>query len=1314
MCLPSFLAVFLSFGIHSQVNHPSESELLNHSNLEWSVDAFDHWFSDVRSDEIVLPSGEAIYFTSRTQLGQLFFTKSGVTFLTPIKLSYDQQISMHEIYEARENGDDEEKFDNPKPHVHKINFVGFNPSLELIGEERSSHYSMFGESRHNNFEKLRYSNVYPNIDIIFSLPQSGGLKYDIIIHPGGNVEDIQIRHDNAEIKQIEGGDLIISHQDYLLYDKTPTAYKNDGSELDVIFSTQDDLVSFETGSYNINDTIVIDPYIQFLPDTNFTNWFIPAKPLIRNINFDLQGNLYCSVDYLFLYPQQVYARGFQYRKYSPSGNLLWTYIEPNLVEVTCDVTINPVNGDSYLLSGTTATEYFYLIDSTGLVQNFSDSTGMGTGLNFLERWSIRYDNCYDTLITGLGLCPVQGDIVFQSPNLANNIPPAYSDLLPCTFNLQEANSLTLDPTGGSAYFAMNLSQFPTNARLFKVDYSQIGANPQLVWDTLTVSSNYRERTIADVLSCGREYLYYFDGSTLEKRNKNTGVLLDTLNLNTNSSGLLNTIPYPSLFVSSQGIDLDLCGNVYVGQPQEVQVYDPDLNYITQYSMTNLDTIVDIQIHEDQMAVGGFNYLEVFTLPSFSSNVTLNITVNQDSCGSCNGFATVDSLSIPCPDLDSLDILWSNGQTTSTATGLCEGWYSVTIGGGCLQQEFSDSIYISNDSLNCPLKVALVGDTICAGECIDLIASTTGNYTGPMTYQWNNGITETDSITNVCPLISTVYQVVGVDALGQSDTSQVLITVVSPPVGNLGNDTTICSSPFTLDAQNSGSFYQWQDGSTNQTLDVGLSGYYWVIIDNGICTDSVGVNIDVIDISVDLGADTNYCGTIIDVSLDAGNPGASYLWNDNSADQLLEVTNQGSYSVAVTLSGCTVYDTVVFGLIPYPVIDLGNDTILCAGDSIILNAQNTGASCLWNDGSTNQLYIVSNAGTYWVELANGYCISSDTISIDYDSLSVDLGPDIVTCGSDTIVLDAGNAGSSYLWSNNSTNQSINISSEGLYSVLVTNTLGCFDIDTVQLLIQNVNASFVDPIIEGCEPLEVQFTDESTVNFGTITNWNWDFGNGLTSNSQNPTQAYPISANNNYSVQLMVVSNYGCTDDTTIAVQVNAYAKAIAEFNYSPSDIEAYQNISFENLSINANSWQWIFGDGSSSTDENPQHAYYNAGLYTVTLIAKNDFGCNDTVTFELNISEDILLFVPNSFTPNGDEFNQVWGVQISGKAVNNYSLTVYNRWGEVIWVSYDPEVSWDGTYNGEVVQDGTYSWKIELATGVNADRKIYTGNVNVIR
>lgn len=104
----------------------------------------------------------------------------------------------------------------------------------------------------------------------------------------------------------------------------------------------------------------------------------------------------------------------------------------------------------------------------------------------------------------------------------------------------------------------------------------------------------------------------------------------------------------------------------------------------------------------------------------------------------------------------------------------------------------------------------------------------------------------------------------------------------------------------------------------------------------------------------------------------------------------------------------------------------------------------------------------------------------------------------------------------------------------------------------------------------------------------------------------------------------------------------------------------------------------------------------------------------TYTFELNISEDILLFVPNSFTPNGDEFNQVWGVQISGKAVNHYSLTVYNRWGEVIWVSYDPEVSWDGTYNGEVVQDGTYSWKIELATGVNADRKIYTGNVNVIR
>jgi len=1201
----------------------------------WSADAFDYWFTDVSEQNLPYGISEAVLFSSSTRLGQLLFTKSGITILNPRRLTEEHQ-DLSKIEEGGEN----KIYDDLNPLKYEFLFINSSQDTELIGSLKCSHYSVFGRTKFSNYNNLVYRGIYPNIDIIFSLPETGGLKYDIIVHPGGNIEDVQIMHKDSKLDIKKEGNLNIQTEGYMLTDKAPTAFDSDDIPVAVSFELKNNLVSFETEPYDKSKTLIIDPVIDFSPDSSFVSGsgtFYPLEPMFRNINFDMSGNLYCSVDKFW-----NFGNFFNYRKYSPNGVLLWSNNTGIAYVRHSDITVNPQTGTSYAVTG-------------GLAAMDSNGFTIASVINVDSEWSVRYDPCLDTLVMGLGHCnpgaiPVDNEVAVFSPNLlagvSNNI-----NLLPCLFNGQSSSALTLDPEGGDAYFVMNTATIGPG-RIYKVNYGQVGASPSLTWQNLSLSSTYPRTASSDVLACGRNYLYYFDGSAIEKRNKNTGALLNTLTINVNSPILLSADIFNAAVngfvnVSPHGIDLDLCGNVYVGQSQAVKVYDSNLNFLTQYLTTSLDTILDIQIHEDQLAVGGLNFLEVFTLPYFSgTNNNITLSTIPDTCALCIGSAAIDTTSFPCGDLDSLNILWSNGQNTPTISGLCEGWYSVTISGGCFSQQFTDSVYVSNATTLCGLNISIPDDTICVGECVDLVAATIGSFTAPVTYAWNNGIIATDSVVNVCPITTTIYEVIGTDSTGLADTAIVTITVVAPPVINIGNDTTICSVPFTLDAGNIGASFSWQDGSNTQFFSVDSSGLFSVTVDNGVCinTDSIVINYD--PAIVNLGPDIITCqpDTVV---FDAGVLFVSYLWGNNSTDQTLNALNTGTYSVEVTSSsGCTALDTtqIIAGSLA---LSLGSDTVICQGQSLLVNAQTqaSGVDYLWSTGSTNPTLTLTDAGVYWVEVSSEICLQRDSIEVQE---------------------------------------------------------------------QIVTAAFEGLNESGCSPVTIDFNSTSVVSIGSITSWDWNFGNGMNSNVENPNQTYLNEEGITYPIQLIVTSDLGCTDDTTVFMQINAYPQAVAEFSYIPNTVLFGEDIYFENFSTNATSWQWDFGDGVNSIEESPAHSYLTIGTYSITLIASNEFGCNDTISYQLEVSSETLLFVPNTFTPDGDEFNQNWVVQISEIDIYDFRITLFNRWGELIWESFDPEVEWDGTINGAAVQDGVYTWKIEVGPKFTGKREVFTGHVNVIR
>jgi gliding motility-associated-like protein len=155
-----------------------------------------------------------------------------------------------------------------------------------------------------------------------------------------------------------------------------------------------------------------------------------------------------------------------------------------------------------------------------------------------------------------------------------------------------------------------------------------------------------------------------------------------------------------------------------------------------------------------------------------------------------------------------------------------------------------------------------------------------------------------------------------------------------------------------------------------------------------------------------------------------------------------------------------------------------------------------------------------------------------------------------------------------------------------------------------------------------------------------------------------------------------------------------------------------------MSTGAVSYAWDFDDNTTSSLFNPVHIFAaNGSSYDVTLVSTSSFGCTSSYSLTISYEEGLIYYVPNSFTPDGDQFNQVFLPIFSlGIDVSSYQFSIYNRWGELIFESNDLQVGWDGTYpydNG-VVQDGIYTWLIDFKLKENDNRIVLTGHLNVLR
>ncbi|HRP58389.1 PKD domain-containing protein, partial [Agriterribacter sp.] len=390
------------------------------------------------------------------------------------------------------------------------------------------------------------------------------------------------------------------------------------------------------------------------------------------------------------------------------------------------------------------------------------------------------------------------------------------------------------------------------------------------------------------------------------------------------------------------------------------------------------------------------------------------------------------------------------KTTKTVQTLMAGkfWVEVTKD-GC---SATDTIIVTNKPMAEP-QFSYTQTGSCSPIDVSFTDATT-SCSSISNYEWDFGdgsavLTGSPDPAVMNPTHSYaqpgVYRVIlKVTVSGEDKTYEedIIVSGTGIPV-NLGNDTTICAgSSITLDAgDHPGATYEWAPGGeATRSITVNTSDTYIVTVAKDGCKSIDAINVTVApELTVDLGNDTTICAGN-SVVLDAGNPGAAYLWSTGETTRTIVADHADTYSVTVNNGNCIGTGSIKVDISSTLPVSLGDDATICTGSSITLDAGYPGAVYTWSTSAASQSIIVNMAGVYSVTVNHNGCVGEDEIEISLTDppSAVNLGNDTTICFGNSVQLDAGNPGAQYLWNTGATTQTLYAMSSGLYSVEVT---GC---------------------------------------------------------------------------------------------------------------------------------------------------------------------------------------------------------------------------------------------------------------------------------
>ena len=618
---------------------------------------------------------------------------------------------------------------------------------------------------------------------------------------------------------------------------------------------------------------------------------------------------------------------------------------------------------------------------------------------------------------------------------------------------------------------------------------------------------------------------------------------------------------------------------------------------------------------------------------------------------------------------------------------------------------------------------------------------------------------------VSPTTTTEYVLTASDNCTHQEKDTTMVLMNGAVANASSNVNEICIGDSVVITVNDAATYQWSatppDGSlagqdTNQTIVVypqqNTTYAISLVNDCGYSAD------DQLDIVVHLlpnanaGIDDSVCKGLTYLLQAAG--GINYNWSSTPYDATLFANGQDTlanpvvtpgqqtqytYLVLVTNNhGCVAEDSMHLFVKPIPTVDITNSSdSICFGDQVNLNAEGTDILPTWSatpidpslTGQENNISITVSplvTTTYTLSaVATGFdCPATITKTIEViPELKADfqLEHSRVCQHAPFQIVYSGNASdnATYTWNfdggvvNTGSNAGpidLQWDTTGVKTItLQVEEQGCIsntEQQNVEVLPTPVTGFSATPV-EGCEPLEVAFTDTTTNTSGFVT-YDWHFGSAGSSTVPSPNVTFDKEGV--YPVSLLVTSDGDCKSFVERTNYIKVYDAPTATFSADPLETVLDQaTIQFSNSSVSSDTltYSWDFNDGSNSGIKNPSHTYAETGTYNVLLTVVTDNGCEDTYSTEITVHPDFAVFIPNAFTPNGDGLNDKF--EVKGVGVKTYNLQIYSRWGELIYESDNLEKQWDAANT----PGGTYVYVIHATTLL--DKQIEEkGTVTVVK
>ena len=672
------------------------------------------------------------------------------------------------------------------------------------------------------------------------------------------------------------------------------------------------------------------------------------------------------------------------------------------------------------------------------------------------------------------------------------------------------------------------------------------------------------------------------------------------------------------------------------------------------------------------------------------NVSIFADLAESNAGSDVTVCSGEPIQIGVPNNPDNTYSWDNGTSLNNPT-ISNPTATITnsSNGPIVEQYVVETLITANsgacpdyDTINVtvlPMQTSIENTILCETQ---------------LPYVWN-GLTYNTTINDTLTLLSE----------NNCDSSAILCLTINMPSFSL-TESILCATEAP---------FQWNG------INIDSSGSYSATLTNDMGCDSTAT----IDVTIHPSLSSTTDSTVCDTELPLN-------WNG------LAFNSAGTQSVTLNSAVTSCDSSVTLNLTVLPTSTSITDTVVCE----------TELPFEWNGLNFNaqgqQVAILQSMQTGCDSLASLNVMVNPTLMSTTNSVICDHelpfvwnGLSLNSSGSNTVNLQSLITGcdslatlnllvNPTLLSNTDTTvcdselpfnwNGLSFNAQGMQTATLESLVtGCDSLASLNcIVINNPQIEIIVSSTSGCAPINIEFSN-------TFANANttcaWSISNGNTFNTCSSILTFTeagcfdvsLTSTEQNCVSSLTENNLICLENKPEA----SFTAAPAVINLSSQWVQFYNSSSYF-----ATNFLWKFGDESSSVEENPQHLYENNTFgYMASLIVSTDQGCADTASLFIECKEEPVIFIPNTFTPDADQYNQHFNPIISPSIdPYNYTLWIFNRWGAIVFESHDPSIGWDGTYGigGMDAPEGAYIWKIIYKLPDTDERNTISGHVNLLR